>query len=141
MTLHALSFRWVSSFPSRVYVAQGTLHPLSEATRLTWGRSAVVPADGGRGEVAEVLRGAHGRASNPLGMNTSIRADRVCSPRSIATNPDPETLKTLTSTSSFTCSSTPCPVPNRTRLAFRSQLTSRVQITPARSSAVAGTAL
>src|SRR5215213_6260812 len=30
---------------------------------------------------------------------------------------------------------------NRTRLAFRSQLTSRVQITPARSSAVAGTAL
>src|SRR5215211_7297823 len=39
------------------------------------------------------------------------------------------------------CSSTPCPVPNRTRLAFRSVFASRVQVTPARSSAVAATSL
>ena len=51
----------------------------------------------------------------------------------------PETPTTITSTSSFTCSPTPCAVPKRTRLAFRSLLASRVQITPARSPAVAAT--
>src|SRR5215203_6664824 len=74
-------------------------------------------------------------------MNTIIRADRACSSRSTATIPDPETPKTITSTSSFTCSSTPCPVPNRTRLAFRSLLVSRDQITPTRSPADAATSL
>src|SRR5215216_6366841 len=72
-------------------------------------------------------------------MNTSIPADRACSSRSTATIPAPETPKTITSTSSFTCSSIPCPVPNRTRLAFSSLLVSRVQITPTRSPA--GTAM
>src|SRR5215207_8624281 len=74
-------------------------------------------------------------------MNTIIRADRACSSRSTVTIPDPETPKTITSTSSFTCSSTPCPVPNCTRLAFRSLLASRVQITPERSPAVATVSL
>src|SRR5215211_2153986 len=66
-------------------------------------------------------------------MNISIPADRACSSRSTATIPDPETPKTITSTSSFTCSSTPCPASNRTRLAFSSLLVSRDQITPTRS--------
>src|SRR5215212_5548593 len=74
-------------------------------------------------------------------MNTRIPADRVSSSRSTLTIIDPNTPTTITSTSSFTCSSTPCPVPNRTRLAFRSQIISRVQITSARSSAVAATSL
>src|SRR5215210_4364463 len=53
----------------------------------------------------------------------------------------PETPTTITSTSSFTCSPTPCQVPKRTRLAFRSLLASRVQITPARSPAAAAASL
>src|SRR5215218_1824447 len=72
-------------------------------------------------------------------MNTSIPADRACSSRSTATIPAPETPKTITSTSSFTCSSIPYPVPNRTRLAFSSLLVSRVQISPTWSPA--GTAM
>src|ERR671912_2203037 len=74
-------------------------------------------------------------------MNTSIPTDRACSSRPTATIPDPETPKTITSTSSFTCSSTPCPAPNRTRLAFRSLLVSRAQITPTRSPAGAAMSL
>src|SRR5215211_4613658 len=52
--------------------------------------------------------------------------------------PDPETPRTITSIS---CSSTPCPVPNRNMLVFRLLLASRFQITAVCSPAVAAASL
>ena len=52
--------------------------------------------------------------------------------------PDPETPRTITSIS---CSSTPCPVPNRNMLVFRLLLVSRFQITAVCSPAVAAASL
>src|SRR5688572_21070166 len=74
-------------------------------------------------------------------MNTSIPADKACSSRSTVTIPDRETPKTITSISSFTCSSSPCQVPNCTRLAFRSLLLFKIQITAVWSPAVAAVSL
>jgi hypothetical protein len=131
----------VSPFlPSRVYASGGYSpstfggYALCLVADVQWSPPMV------NGEVGEVLRGAHVRASSRLGCEHHP-ADRACSSRSTVTIPNLETPTTITSTSSFTCSPTPCLVLKRTRLAFRSLLASRVQITPARSPAAVAASL
>src|SRR5215208_847648 len=61
--------------------------------------------------------------------------DRQCNLPLMHTSPEPNTPTKCTSTSSLTCSPTPSPSANWTKLTLRSPLSWRLQTTPVHSSA------
>src|SRR5919112_386119 len=75
-----------------------------------------------------------------LGTKTSFPGPNTYSSPPTSTGPEPDTPTKITSTSSLRCSPTPRPAPKWIKLAFRSSLASKVQITPSRATTEAATA-